>query len=101
MEGAILLIVVGTTIWVGFDSSSRDWEGTNSSTLGWVVCCLLVWIVAFPFYLSKRGAAPLKGVAPPPPSLPPAGWYVDPQHAAQMRWWDGQRWTEHLHGGQP
>ena len=27
----------------------------------------------------------------------PAGWYPDPSHQAQLRWWDGQRWTEHTH----
>jgi Protein of unknown function (DUF2510) len=25
----------------------------------------------------------------------PAGWYVDPQDAAQFRYWDGAQWTEH------
>jgi hypothetical protein len=25
----------------------------------------------------------------------PAGWYVDPQDAAQFRYWDGAAWTEH------
>lgn len=24
----------------------------------------------------------------------PPGWYQDSSNAAQMRWWDGQRWTE-------
>ncbi|HEY0192460.1 MAG TPA: DUF4041 domain-containing protein [Kofleriaceae bacterium] len=24
-----------------------------------------------------------------------AGWYVDPQHPSQLRWWDGQQWTDH------
>lgn len=29
------------------------------------------------------------------PQIPPAGWYADPEGAG-LRWWDGQRWTEHL-----
>ena len=26
---------------------------------------------------------------------PPAGWMPDPSGSGQMRWWDGQRYTEH------
>ncbi|MGW2630523.1 phospholipid scramblase-related protein [Streptomyces chattanoogensis] len=30
----------------------------------------------------------------------PAGWYADPQGIPrQLRWWDGSRWTEHIHPG--
>jgi hypothetical protein len=31
----------------------------------------------------------------PPQQLPPPGWHPDP-HGAGVRWWDGQRWTEHM-----
>lgn len=38
-------------------------------------------------------------------NVSPAGWYPDPQHTAQMRYWDGTQWTEHVaqgqHGGEP
>ncbi len=27
-------------------------------------------------------------------SGPPAGWFADPHGRAQLRWWDGQRWTD-------
>ena len=41
--------------------------------------------------------------APPPPAPPQpqqqgaqaADWYPDPQGQARLRYWDGQRWTEH------
>lgn len=28
-------------------------------------------------------------------SMPPADWYPDPQDPGQLRYWDGQQWTEH------
>jgi hypothetical protein len=31
------------------------------------------------------------------PALPPAGWFPDPHDADAQRWWDGARWTEHVH----
>jgi hypothetical protein len=30
-------------------------------------------------------------------AAPPPNWYPDPHDAAQLRWWDGSQWTEHLH----
>ncbi len=35
------------------------------------------------------------------PVLPPSGWYSDPWHIAQWRWWDGNAWTgytDHWYG---
>ncbi|MES3637980.1 DUF2510 domain-containing protein [Mycobacterium intracellulare] len=29
------------------------------------------------------------------PPLPPAGWYLDPQHPHSLRYWDGSSWTRH------
>ncbi|PPL19780.1 DUF2510 domain-containing protein [Microterricola pindariensis] len=31
----------------------------------------------------------------PNATLPAAGWYADPQDAAQLRWWDGSQWSTH------
>lgn len=31
-----------------------------------------------------------------PPTLPPAGWFADPQNQHQQRWWTGQAWSEHI-----
>ena len=30
-----------------------------------------------------------------------AGWYPDPSDAANLRWWDGERWTEHVTAARP
>ncbi|WP_198679382.1 DUF2510 domain-containing protein [Thermomonospora amylolytica] len=29
------------------------------------------------------------------------GWYSDPHGSGRLRWWDGQRWTEHVHPPEP
>lgn len=31
----------------------------------------------------------------------PAGWYPDYTGQPQLRWWDGARWTEHVHANSP
>jgi hypothetical protein len=64
MTGMILLVVIGTTIWVGIDASRRDWSssGFAKSTTQWVLGSLLLWIVVFPVYLAKRTSAPLRDV---------------------------------------
>jgi Protein of unknown function (DUF2510) len=30
-----------------------------------------------------------------------AGWYEDPSKQHALRYWDGMRWTEHVHGAAP
>ncbi|MBW3665186.1 MAG: DUF2510 domain-containing protein [Actinobacteria bacterium] len=34
-------------------------------------------------------------------SRPDAAWYADPQHPGQLRWWNGNRWSEHTAPGTP
>ena len=31
----------------------------------------------------------------PTSPLPPAGWYPNPDNAAELRWWDGKAWSAH------
>lgn len=58
----IPLIVLGTSIWVLIDSKNigvRKGLVTGMANIGpwtWFFGCLLLWIVAFPLYLVKRGA---------------------------------------------
>ena len=38
--------------------------------------------------------------APMPPATP-AQWFVDPSGAPNLRYWDGDRWTEHVAAAPP
>lgn len=53
----VLLAVLLTTFWVGMDHpyiERRYGRHAGDSTLAWVVGCLLLWIVVFPWYLVHR-----------------------------------------------
>jgi hypothetical protein len=60
MEALILIIVLGTSIWVAVDASTigvkkGQLKGiADMGPAGWFFVCLLLWIVGFPFYLAKR-----------------------------------------------
>ncbi len=36
---------------------------------------------------------------PPAPSTPPGAWYPDPAGRNELRWFDGQRWTDNVTNG--
>jgi hypothetical protein len=105
MTAFIFVLVVGTSIWVGVDASKREWgdDSFANSTGKWVIGSLLLWIVVFPVYLSRRGRATLKGVGHPAltqvspaaivPTTPAAGWYIDPNDPSLLRYWSGLGWT--------
>ena len=54
------VIVIGTSIWVFFDATTIGVKKgqvsgvADMSPIGWLLACLLLWIIAFPLYLSKR-----------------------------------------------
>lgn len=61
MEALIFLIVIGTAIWVFTDAKAIGVKKGqikgffDFSPAGWLIACLILWIVAFPVYLAKRG----------------------------------------------
>ncbi|MFF2274225.1 DUF2510 domain-containing protein [Agromyces sp. NPDC058136] len=39
--------------------------------------------------------------APQQATPTPAGWYLDPDDTARLRWWDGTAWTDQRQAPQP
>jgi len=73
----VALVVLGTTIWVGFDSatnqvstSSKNPYTPNTGAVAWVLGCILLWIVVFPFYLYRRSQTLRQNVAGGMSSMP-------------------------------
>jgi len=58
-------------IWVGVDSGQRDFSQSKywRSSAGWIISCILLWIVYFPIYLFARKKAPRRALAPIPVTL--------------------------------
>ena len=60
MGSIVLLIVIGTSIWVLFDAKSIGVKKgqikgiANMGPWGWFLSCLGLWIIGFPLYLAKR-----------------------------------------------
>jgi hypothetical protein len=53
-------VQLATVVWVAVDASKRDWSQDKFANRPWkwILGCLLLWIVAFPVYLARRGNAP-------------------------------------------
>jgi hypothetical protein len=122
--GLMFVIVVGSAIWMGVDGSNLGIRrgrlgggGLDMSVGAWVVCGLLLWIVAFPCYLVARGRyqalarseagqpSQVGWAAAPVPNWPAgfghtaaaAATMVAPAAAPQYSpdgrwWWNGQQW---------
>jgi hypothetical protein len=108
MAAVVLIVVIGTSIWVAIDASNIGaHKGLvkglgNMGPAGWFLCCLLLWIIGFPVYLAKRSEIKAAAVASnaalsppgtagpvaqnlvtPNPVPPPPGWYADPANQRQ------------------
>ena len=105
--GGLVFWVIALVDCVRKDEMVYRVAGTEKVT--WVLIVALAgWIGGLIYWFSQRARlqdiersgvaraymSPYPGYAPGPPS-PPPGWYPDPQGGG-LRWWDGQRWTEHV-----
>lgn len=50
---------------------------------------------------AAEDAAAVRDAALPAKTPPPAGWYPHPTMAGTRRYWDGQKWTDHIAPVQP
>jgi hypothetical protein len=66
MAALVLMLVLGTSMWVGLDAKQRDFQDNKfaSTATQWFLGSLLLWIVVFPMYLVARGAAPARVSTP-------------------------------------
>ena len=71
----------------------EQYRAAGTEKTMWILVVVLAQIIgALVWQLSKRNDVLRAAGAIPPP---PPGWY--PDAAGGVRWWDGQRWTEHRH----
>lgn len=61
MQALLFVVVIGTSVWVAFDAKTIGVKKgqvkgmAGMGPIGWFFACLLIWIIAFPLYLAKRG----------------------------------------------
>jgi hypothetical protein len=73
----VLLLII-TSVWVAVDASTIKRETgrqvAGSSAVGWMLGCIFLWIVVFPYYLIKRGNHGL-GARTAPAAAPTSGCF--------------------------
>jgi hypothetical protein len=61
MDLVLLVVILGTSVWVFFDARAigvrkGQVKGlANMGPWGWLLVCLFLWIIGFPAYLAMRG----------------------------------------------
>lgn len=84
------LLVIGSSIWVFFDATTIGVKKGQVSGVadmspgGWLLGCLLLWIIAFPLYLSKRSEFKKINSRDNLPSIPQQPRYDNPQRSPNM-----------------
>jgi Protein of unknown function (DUF2510) len=84
---------------------AKSFGSVARSAVRWVVVIILggmlglgaivLFIIAF--VRGRRQGTPVAAPAyAAAPVAPPAGWYPDPSGQSAHRWWDGNRWTDHV-----
>lgn len=60
--GLVFLVVLVTIVWVALDARDHDFSYSRGmhSTAGWVIGCILLWIVFFPWYVIERRKVPTR-----------------------------------------
>lgn len=96
-----LLAVFGVVMTIVFlielsDQQTRAAAGYTFELGGLAVMGMLM--VAFFVGSYTTRSRPVSQLPPPvPPGSNPARWAPDPSGDHRLRWWDGQRWTDHTH----
>jgi hypothetical protein len=62
MMAPLIILVVVSTIWVGFDAYGRDFSDSNIARgpFAWMLGCLILWILFFPAYVAQRSRFPVE-----------------------------------------
>ncbi len=109
----VLLLIVfavgGLHLWALVDSIVRpEWayQRAGSSKVQWILLNVFVGFIAGIIYLvsirpklRRVQDQGFGGPGPWPPQAPPPGWYPDPAHRHEMRYWNGWAWTESVATG--
>ncbi|MGH9055680.1 MAG: CPBP family glutamic-type intramembrane protease [Acidimicrobiales bacterium] len=88
---SLVPLIVCHAAWDAVGFLSQRWTAVAGVA---VLVAIAIWIAAPITWLTQRnGGGPV-----PPPRWAPPGWHPDPSGLHRWRWWDGQRWTEHVSG---